>query len=599
MTGFDCSVPLAKSASAIFPEACLNARPGILLAYHFHMQHFRFHAYTAIAAPMVFFLLTLPAAYSQARQGRGQQQETPPAQTQPAQQETVATRPQAQPTPAPATAPGGRGGRGGIAGPGPAIGGEVDETPVVTHHSININGKTVNYTATVAQMPLKNASGETEAHIFYMAYTLDGQDSAKRPLTFSFNGGPGSASLWVHMGGFGPRSPELKSDGSMPPPPYRMKDNQDTWLDRTDLVFIDPVGTGYSRAKTVEVARRMNGVQGDIQSVGEFMRMYIDRNSRELSPLFIAGESYGTFRTAGLAGYLIDRGIAFNGVVLIGTTLNLETIWSRSDDLVYQLEFPTYAADAYYHKKVAADLQKKDLKSFLKDAETFAMSDYAVALAKGDDLPPAERKTVIEKINRFTGLDPKYLDETNLRFDVAHFTRELLHDRRMTIGRYDGRLAGPSPLNVGETSEYDPSSTLITPPFTAVFTSYIRNELGYKTDMYYYPSGGIQPWDYNVQNGFGDTTALLRNAMVKNPYMKVMIAAGYFDLATPYYAVEYTFNHMACIRKCTSASLGISTRPATCSTSTATSTPSSSRISASSCKARCLPFSSAREYTRG
>ena len=217
---------------------------------------------------------------------------------------------------------------------------------MVTHHSVTVDGKTLNYTATVAQMPLKNASGETEAHIFYMAYTLDGSDAAKRPLTFCFNGGPGSASMWVHMGGMGPRSPQLLPNGSMPPPPYRLKDNPDTWLDKTDLVFIDPVGTGYSRAKTMEVARRMNGVQGDIQSVGEFMRMYIVRNSREVSPLFIAGESYGTFRAAGLAGYLIDRGIAFNGIVLIGTTLNLETIWSRSDDLVYELELPTYCADA-------------------------------------------------------------------------------------------------------------------------------------------------------------------------------------------------------------------------------------------------------------
>ncbi len=464
-------------------------------------------------------------------QARGQAQQTPQA-------------PAAQPAPAPAPVPQqGRGGRG-IAGPGPAIGGEIDETPVVTHHSINVGGKTINYTATVAQMPLKNASGETEAHIFYMAYTLDGANAAKRPLTFSFNGGPGSASMWVHMGGMGPRSPKLMPNGGMPPPPYQMKDNQDTWLDQTDLVFIDPVGTGYSRAKTIEAARRFNSVSGDIQSIGEFMRMYITRNSRELSPLFIAGESYGTFRTAGLAGYLIERGIAFNGVVLIGTTLNLETIWSRSDDLVYQLELPTYCADAWYHKKVAADLQKKALQPFLKEVEGFAMGEYAVALGKGDDLPPAERKAVIDKLVRYTGLDAKYLDETNLRWDVGHFTRQLLRNEHETIGRYDGRLAGPSSLNTGETSEYDPSSTLITPPFTAIFTNYVRNELGYKTDMFYYPSGGVQPWDYQVQNGFGDTTSLLHNAMVKNPYMKVMIAAGYYDLATPYYAVEYTFNHM-------------------------------------------------------
>lgn len=425
------------------------------------------------------------------------------------------------------------------------MGGEVDETPVVTKHSITVDGKTLNYTATVAQMPLKDASGETEAHIFYMAYTLDGAtDAAQRPLTFCFNGGPGSASMWVHMGGMGPRSPKLLPNGAMPPPPFQMKDNQNTWLGQTDLVFIDPVGTGYSRAKNVEVARRMNGVQGDIQSVGEFMRMYVARNNRQLSPLFIAGESYGTFRAAGLAGYLIDRGMAFNGIVLIGTTLNLETIWSRSDDLVYELLLPTYAADAYYHKKVAPDLQRKDFKTFLKEAESFAAGEYATALMKGDQLPAAERKTIIDKLVKYSGLDAKYLDETNLRWDVAHFTRQLLRDRKETIGRYDGRLTGPSALNVGETSEGDPSSSLITPPFTAILSNYLRTELGYKTDMFYYPSGGVQPWDYGVQNGFGDTTAMLRNAMVKNPYMKVMIAAAYYDLATPYFAVQYTFNHM-------------------------------------------------------
>ena len=322
----------------------------------------------------------------------------------------------------------------------------MDETPVVTKHSVNVDGKSLNYTATVAQMPLKNPSGETEAHIFYMAYTLDGvSDTSKRPLTFCFNGGPGSASMWVHMGGMGPRSPMLQPNGGMLPPPYRVKDNQDTWLDETDLVFIDPVGTGYSRAKTVEVARRMNGVQGDIQSVGEFIRMYITRNNRELSPLFIAGESYGTFRAAGLAGYLIDRGIAFNGIVLIGTTLNLETIWSRSDDLVYELELPTYAADAWYHKKVAADLQRKDLKTFLKEAEAFAGGEYAAALSKGDELPAAERKATIDKLARYTGLDAHYIDESNLRFDVQHFTRQLLRDQHDMIGRYDGRLTSPAP----------------------------------------------------------------------------------------------------------------------------------------------------------
>jgi len=502
-----------------------------VLVIYLEMLTVRFENGIAMAATLFVIMSSQPQVRAQARQGQAQQ-----AQAQTPQAATPAPAP-------PQTTPGGRG-RGGISGPGPAIGGEIDETPVVTHHSINVGGKAISYTATVAQMPLKSASGETEAHIFYMAYTLDGAEPAKRPLTFSFNGGPGSASMWVHMGGFGPRSPKLEPNGFMPPPPYQWKDNQDTWLDKTDLVFIDPVGTGYSRAKTIEVARRMNGVQGDIQSVGEFIRMYLARYNRELSPLFIAGESYGTFRAAGLAGYLIGRGIAFNGIVLIGTTLNLETIWSRSDDLVYELELPTYAADAWYHKKIAADLQRKDLKTFLKEVEGFALGEYAAALNKGDDLPATERKAVTDKLVRYTGIDAYYIDESNLRWDVAHFTRQLLRDKHQSIGRYDGRLTAPASMNTGETSEFDPSSTLITPPFTAVFTEYIRNELGYKTDMYYYPSGGIQPWDYGVQNGFGDTTSLLREAMAKNPYMKVMVAAGYYDLATPYFAVEYTFNHM-------------------------------------------------------
>jgi carboxypeptidase C (cathepsin A) len=439
-------------------------------------------------------------------------------------------------TPPQTAAPGGRGG-------GAVFSGSVDETPVVTKHSVQVGGKTLNYTATVAQMPLMDSGGETEAHIFYTAYTLD-EGGPKRPLTFAFNGGPGSASLWVHMGGMGPRSPKLMPNGAMPPPPYQMVDNPNTWLDATDLVFIDPVGTGYSRAKSADVARRMNSVMGDLQSVGEFIRMYLTRTNRQLSPLFLAGESYGTFRAAGLAGYLIDRGIAFNGVALISTTLNLETIWSRSDDLVYALEFPTMAADAWYHKKVAADLQKKDLRTFLKEAEGFAMGEYSTALNKGDELPAAERKTVIEKIARYSGLEARYIEESNLRFDVGHFTRTLLREKHQTIGRLDGRLTGPSSMNTGETAEFDPSNTLIAPPFTAAFTNYVRNELGYKTDLFYHVSGGIMPWDWGVQNGFAESSTLLRNAFAKNPYMKVMVAAAYYDLATPYYAAQFTFNHM-------------------------------------------------------
>jgi carboxypeptidase C (cathepsin A) len=425
-----------------------------------------------------------------------------------------------------------------------AVAEAVDETPSVTHHEIRVGGKTLAYTATVAQMPLKNSSGETEAHIFYMAYTLDGADPGTRPLSFCFNGGPGSASIWVHMGAMGPRKAKLLDNGDMPPPPYKIVDNENTWLDQTDLVFIDPVGTGYSRAKTPEVARRMNGVQGDIQSVGEFMRMYVTRNDRWMSPLFIAGESYGTFRAAGLAGYLIDQGMAFNGIVLISTILNFASIRpGLNNSLACAVHLPSYTADAWYHKKLPSDLQK-DLKTAIKESENWAMTGYMEALDKGDQLTAAERKATIDKLVRYTGLEARYVDDSDLRLDVAHFTRELLRDRRLTIGRLDGRLTGPSPLNAGETAEFDPSSTLPRPPFQAAFLHYIRSELGYKTDMNYYVSGGTMTWDWGVQNGYADTSNLLRNAFAKNPHLKVLVCQGYYDLATPFFAAEYTMNHL-------------------------------------------------------
>ena len=293
------------------------------------------------------------------------------------------------------------------------------------------------------------------------------------------------------------------------------------------------------------MARRLNGVQGDLQSVGEFIRLYLTRNSRWMSPLFIAGESYGTFRAAGLAGNLIDQGIAFNGVVLISTVLNFEVLRpSLHNGLAYALHLPTYTADAWYHRKLPPELQRNDLKVVLKEVEAWAMSAYAEALDKGDRLSSAERKTVTEKLARYTGLTPRYVDDSDLRFGVAQFTRELLRDRKLTIGRLDGRLTGPSPLNAGERSEFDPSGTLIRPPFQSAFLSYARSELGYKSDLVYYVSGGIMPWDWGAQNAYADTSDQLRNAFAKNPHLKVLVCAGYYDLATPYFAAEYTMNHM-------------------------------------------------------
>lgn len=414
-----------------------------------------------------------------------------------------------------------------------------------TTHTLTIGGKSLDYTVTAGQMPIKNARGEVEAHIFYIAYTLNKQDASKRPLTFAFNGGPGSASIWVHMGGMGPRIAKLRDNGDMPPPPFQIIDNESTWLDQTDLVFIDPVGTGYSRAKTEEIARRYNGVKGDIESVGEFIRLYIHHNHRWLSPLFIAGESYGTFRAAGLAGHLIDQGIAVSGICLISTILNYGTVRATADaPLPYVLFLPTYTADAWYHKKLPSDLQNRDLRSVLKEAEHWATTDYRAALDRGDRMSSAERAQTLDQLARFTGLDRKYLDQSELRFGVPQFTRQLLRDRKRTIGRLDGRLTGPSPLNAGENAEFDPSGTLIRPPFQAAYFHYLQNELRYDTDMTYYVSGGIAPWDFGKQNGYAATADALRNAFAKNPYLKVLVCASYYDLATPYFAAQHTFSHM-------------------------------------------------------
>jgi carboxypeptidase C (cathepsin A) len=420
---------------------------------------------------------------------------------------------------------------------------KVDEKPVVTHHKITVGGKTLEYTATVAQMPLKDAAGETEAHIFYMAYTLDGvSDTSKRPVTFAFNGGPGSASIWVHMGAMGPKSAKLLDNGDMPPPPFQLIDNEHTWLDVTDLVFIDPVGTGYSRAKNAEVTRRLNGVQGDLQSVGEFIRLYITRNDRWLSPLFIAGESYGTFRAAGLAGTLLENGIAVNGIVLISTVIDFGLLrHSAINGIPDALQLPTIAADAWYHKRLAPELQQ-DLHATLKEVEGWAMSDYLAALNKGDDISPSERKAVVEKLARYTGLSPRYVDESELRIDDNRFRRELLRDKKLTIGRYDGRLTGPSPLDAGDQAEFDPSGSLVRPPFEAAFEHYISSELGYKTDMVYNVLVNLQ-WDWGSPNRYAETSRWLRDAFTKNPYLKVMNCAGYYDIATPYLSVEYNLNH--------------------------------------------------------
>jgi len=424
---------------------------------------------------------------------------------------------------------------------------EPETPPIVTHHEIHVGGKTLHYTATAGMMPIRNNEGELEANMFFMAYTLDGQ-SERRPLTFSFNGGPGSASVWLHLGAIGPKRVKMQPEGMMPAPPYQLVDNEYTWLDQTDLVFIDPVGTGYSRAVKNDLNKKFLGVREDIQSVGEFIRLYLGRYERWSSPLFLVGESYGTTRAAGLSGYLVEHGIAFNGIMLISSVLNFETLeFTPGNDLPYILFLPSYATTAWYHKKLSPELEQ-DFQKLRNEVEQWAIGGYADALAKGDRLTPEERNATIERLALYTGLSKTYLDQANLRVDEGHFTKELLRDRKQVVGRLDSRFTGTDRSLLGETSSYDPSMSAIRPPYTAMFNQYVRTELGYKSDLEYYILGGgfgFMDWNWgSARGGFPDTAQALRDAFDKNPFMKLFVGSGFYDMATPYFATQYTLNHM-------------------------------------------------------
>jgi carboxypeptidase C (cathepsin A) len=397
-------------------------------------------------------------------------------------------------------------------------------------------------------MPIKNRDGETEARIFFMAYTLDDAGNRNhRPLTFSFNGGPGSASVWLHLGAIGPKRVKMNPDGTMPAPPYQLVDNEYTWLNQSDLVFIDPVGTGYSRAARPELAAKFFGLTGDIESVGEFIRMYLTRYERWTSPLFLAGESYGTTRASALSGYLIGRGIAFNGIVLISTIMNFETTdFAPGNDLPYVMFLPSYAATAWYHKKLPADLQSRPVQQIVSEVEQWT-SDYSLALQKGDQLTAQERQDVLAKLSRYTGLDSRFIDNANLRISLNLFRKELLRSEKRSIGRLDARFKGYDANLATDSPDFDASEAAIRPPYTTTFNNYVRSELGYKSDLEYYILGGgiTSPWNWNTNNGYVDTSVALRTALARNPYLKIFVAMGYYDMATPYFAVQYTLHHIS------------------------------------------------------
>lgn len=418
--------------------------------------------------------------------------------------------------------------------------------PVVTHHQITIDGKTISYTATAGYMPMKDKDESVRAKIFYIAYTADNEVADKRPVTFVFNGGPGSSSIWLHMGAIGPVRVHFADDkGTAPAPPFTYGDNENSWISFTDLVFIDPVSTGYSRpAKGVEPAK-FHGYSEDIASVGDFIRMYTTRNDRWGSPKFLTGESYGTTRASGLSGYLQDAyGMYLNGITLVSSVLNFQYIeFSKGNDLPYILFLPTYATTAQYHNKLGPELQALTVEQLSKKAETFASGTYASFLLHGDGASIELTNKVIDSLSYFTGLSKNFIKNSNERVTEFRFFKELLRDESKTVGRYDSRYLGEDADDAGEGFSYDPSYSAVSGLFNGALNEYMRKELNYKSDLPYEALTNVWPWKF-PEGTYLDVSETLRSAMTQNPALKVMVCCGYYDLATPFYNAEYAVNHM-------------------------------------------------------
>ena len=422
-----------------------------------------------------------------------------------------------------------------------------EEKLVTTKHTARIGGQEIAYTATAGTILLRDADDKPTASIFYVAYTRDGiTNLATRPITFSFNGGPGAASVWLHLGQLGPRRVKLAADGSAVPPPYQLVDNESSLLDVSDLVFIDPVSTGFSRAIPPKDANKFHGLREDTASVADFIRLYVTRSERWPSPKFIIGESYGTTRAAALSGELSGRlHMNVNGIMLVSTVLNFETLdFGAGNDLPYVLYLPSYTTTAWYHKKLPADLQQLSLPEVFSRAEAFAAGPYNAALLQGSALSEAERTSIVDQMARFTGLSTQYVDRANLRVPLSRFASELLSDEHRVIGRYDGRYTGYVRDRLSNRAEQDPSYEAVASVFASTFNDYVRTELNYKTDLPYEILTSVGPWDWGESNGYVNVGETLANALTRNPFLKVHVSSGYYDLATPYFATIYTFDHL-------------------------------------------------------
>ncbi|HEY1588493.1 MAG TPA: peptidase S10 [Rhodanobacter sp.] len=424
------------------------------------------------------------------------------------------------------------------------------ESAVRTQHSVSIGGHTIKYTATAGTLIIRDDKNEPQASVFYVAYTVDSGKPGKRPVTFLYNGGPGSSSVWLHMGSFAPVRIETASPEATAPPPYHLVPNSDSLLDKTDLVFIDAVGAGYSRPLGKATGKDFWGVDQDISAFARAIQRYVNLNQRWNSPKFLYGESYGTTRSAALVDALQEKGMAFNGVILMSSILNYG-IRIPGYDEIYIGYLPSYAAAAWYHDKIPN--KPADLKSFLDQVRAWAQGPYAAALAQGQNLPPAEVDAIATQMSAYTGLSVQYIKEANLRVDLGRFRKELLRDQRLTLGRYDSRFTGTDPDAAGETPDYDASDTGISGAFVSAFHDYLDQQLHYHSDLDYRPTYGeiIKSWDWkhkaagvNRPLPLAYVAGDLAHAMRTNPNLKVLSVNGYYDFATPFFITEYDLAHM-------------------------------------------------------
>ena len=428
------------------------------------------------------------------------------------------------------------------------------ERSSVTEHQMTVNGKLIHYTATAGTLLIRNEDDKPYGSLFYVGYTEDGADPNTRPVTFLYNGGPGSATLWLHMGSVGPMRVITDSPAATGSGPYQIVPNQYTLLDQSDLVFIDAPLTGYSRAVGKGTVKDFAGVDQDLKAFTKFIERYLTVNHRWNSPKFLFGESYGTTRSAGLSATLQEDGVSLNGITLLSSVLNYNASIGAGLEVSYVNYLPSYAAIAYYYKKLPQ--MPSDMEAFVQEARVFARGDYAGALAMGDKLPPAQFDAMAQKLNHFTGLPVEYIKEAKLRINPTRFRRELLRDDGDVLGRYDARFAGTEPDSAGENPTYDPSDTGIAGPFTAAIHEYLSRDLKYEsTDEYRLSANLIGEWDWHHRPagaGYGGSReeALpyvagdLADTIRKNPKLQVLSANGWFDLATPFFETEYELNHM-------------------------------------------------------